>query len=125
MNPSPNLILVGPMGAGKSTIGLRLAQRFGLSFADVDAWIEEATGATVTQLFECDGEAAFRQREREALSTLLRQDGLVLATGGVAAVSNLLGLIDKEMRTAMALTGVTRIDQINETLLAERVSRNL
>jgi L-lactate dehydrogenase (cytochrome) len=48
-----------------------------------------------------------------------------LATGGEAAVSNLLGLIDKEMRTAMALTGVTRIDQINETLLAERVNRNL
>ncbi|ESQ88336.1 L-lactate dehydrogenase [Asticcacaulis sp. AC460] len=48
-----------------------------------------------------------------------------LATGGEAAVTNLLGLIDKEMRTAMALTGVTRIDQINETLLAERVNRNL
>ncbi|EGF89655.1 L-lactate dehydrogenase cytochrome [Asticcacaulis biprosthecium C19] len=48
-----------------------------------------------------------------------------LATGGEAAVSNLLGLIDKEMRTAMALTGVTRIDQINESLLAERVNRNL
>ncbi|ESQ74726.1 FMN-dependent L-lactate dehydrogenase LldD [Asticcacaulis sp. AC402] len=48
-----------------------------------------------------------------------------LATGGEAAVSNLLGLIDKEMRTAMALTGVTRVDQINEGLLAERVNRNL
>ncbi|QSX78419.1 shikimate kinase [Agrilutibacter solisilvae] len=86
MNPSPNLILVGPMGAGKSTIGRRLAQRFGLRFADADAWVEEAAGATVAQLFQREGEPAFRQREREALATLLGQDGLVLATGGGAVL---------------------------------------
>ena len=86
MNPSPNLILVGPMGAGKSSIGRRLAQRFGLRFADADTFVEQAAGASVSQLFEREGEAAFRRRECEALATLLAQDGLVLSTGGGAVL---------------------------------------
>ena len=86
MNPSRNLILVGPMGAGKSSIGRQLARRFDLRFADADACVEATAGASVAQLFEREGEAGFRQRERDVLADLLAQDGLVLATGGGAVL---------------------------------------
>jgi shikimate kinase len=86
MNPSRNLILVGPMGAGKSSIGQALARRFGLRFADADACVERATGASVAQVFEREGEAGFRVRERAALAGLLADDGLLLATGGGAVL---------------------------------------
>ena len=60
MNPAPNLVLVGPMGAGKTSIGKRLAQQFGLDFVDADHRLEEITGAAVPLIFECEGEAGFR-----------------------------------------------------------------
>lgn len=86
MNPSANLILVGPMGAGKSSIGKRVADRLGLRFVDVDREIEDMTGATIPTIFECEGEAGFRQRERQALQAVLQTDGQVLATGGGAVL---------------------------------------
>ncbi len=82
MNPAANLILVGPMGAGKSSIGERLARALGLRFVDADHEIEREAGATVSQIFEREGEAGFRARERARLAALLLADGLVLATGG-------------------------------------------
>ncbi|HEY5852241.1 MAG TPA: shikimate kinase [Lysobacter sp.] len=86
MNPATNLILVGPMGAGKSCIGRILAERFGLRLADVDHEIEQRAGASINTIFECDGEAGFRARERGMLAELLRQDGVVLSTGGGAVL---------------------------------------
>jgi shikimate kinase len=86
MNPAPNLVLVGPMGAGKSSIGRRLAERFGLSFVDADREIEAHTGATVTTIFECEGEGGFRARECAALAELLAGEGAVIATGGGAVL---------------------------------------
>ena len=86
MNPAPNLVLVGPMGAGKSSIGRRLADRFGLAFADADHAIEARCGTSVATIFECEGEAGFRAREREALAALLAGEGLLLATGGGAVL---------------------------------------
>ena len=86
MNPAPNLILIGPMGAGKSCIGRRLAERYGLRLADADREIEQRTGASVTMIFECEGEAGFRARERAALAELLAGDGVLLATGGGAVL---------------------------------------
>src|SRR5690606_26096364 len=86
MNPAPNLVLVGPMGAGKSSIGRRLAERFGLAFVDVDGEIEARTGANIPTIFECEGEAGFRAREAAVLADLLRREGLVLATGGGAVL---------------------------------------
>jgi len=86
MNPSRNLILVGPMGAGKSSIGQQLARRFGLRFVDADATVEHDAGASVAQVFEREGEAGFRRREHDALARLLAHDGLVLATGGGAVL---------------------------------------
>ena len=81
-----NLVLVGPMGAGKSSIGRSLADRFGLRLADVDHQIESRAGASVNRIFESEGEAGFRERERAALAELLNGDGLVLATGGGAVL---------------------------------------
>lgn len=86
MNPAPNLVLVGPMGAGKTSIGKRLAERFGLVFADADREIEAHTGTTVATIFECEGEAGFRARERTTLAELLAGHGQLVATGGGAVL---------------------------------------
>lgn len=90
MNPAANLILVGPTGAGKTCIGRRLAEHYGLRLVDADREIEQRTGASVGTIFECEGEAGFRARERAVLAELLDGDGVVLATGGgaVLAVDN-------------------------------------
>lgn len=90
MNPSPNLFLVGPMAAGKSSIGRRLARRFGLPFVDLDAEIVARTGASVNLIFEHEGESGFRERESQALADLAAREGVVLATGGgsVLAAAN-------------------------------------
>jgi shikimate kinase len=87
MNPAPNLILVGPMGAGKSSIGRHLARLMGLSFVDLDDAIEARTGATVNLIFELEGEAGFRKREHALLTEFCQQRGLCLATGGGTVVS--------------------------------------
>jgi len=87
MNPTCNLILVGPTGAGKTCVGRRLAAHFGLPFIDADREIEERAGASVTSIFECEGEPGFRARERAALAEVLAgHDGVLLATGGGAIV---------------------------------------
>ncbi len=82
MESVPNLILVGAMGAGKSSIGKRLAAHLGLRFVDADRDIELHTGASIGTIFDCEGESGFRQRERIALERLLADDGQVIATGG-------------------------------------------
>lgn len=87
MNPSPNLFLIGPMGAGKSSIGRRLAEHFALPCIDLDAAIVERTGASVTTIFELEGEAGFRKRESEMLAELALRRGIVLATGGGAILA--------------------------------------
>jgi shikimate kinase/3-dehydroquinate synthase len=79
-----SLVLVGLMGAGKTSIGRRLAARLGLPFRDADAEIELAAGCTIAELFERFGEPAFRDGERRVIRRLLAGDPLVLATGGGA-----------------------------------------
>jgi shikimate kinase len=86
MDPASNLILVGPMGAGKTRVGERLAGHCGLRLCDVDREIERDAGASVAQIFEHEGEAGFRVRESAMLAELLRADGIVLATGGGAVL---------------------------------------
>lgn len=81
-----NLVLVGPMGSGKSSIGRRLAGHFGLRLADADREIEARAGCSVNRIFESEGEAGFRTRERATLAELLQDEGLVLATGGGAVL---------------------------------------
>lgn len=72
------------MGAGKSTIGRRLARRLGLPFADSDQEIEAAAGCTISAFFDRYGEAAFREGERKVIARLLGEGPIVLATGGGA-----------------------------------------
>ncbi|KZC35091.1 MULTISPECIES: shikimate kinase [Rhodanobacter] len=87
MNPSPNLFLIGPTGAGKSSIGRRLAAHYDLSFVDLDQEIERHCGADVNRVFEIEGEAGFRQRESALLDECSRRDGVLLATGAGAVLA--------------------------------------
>lgn len=79
-----SLVLVGLMGAGKSSVGRRLAARIGFDFVDADTEIEKAAGASIPEIFASHGEAAFRDGERKVIARLLEQPRIVLATGGGA-----------------------------------------
>jgi shikimate kinase len=87
MNPAPNLVLVGPMGAGKSSLGRRLAAKLGLEFVDADRVLEQRAGAEIPLIFELEGEAGFRAREEALLAELLEGSGRAIATGGGAVLS--------------------------------------
>jgi shikimate kinase len=78
----PSIFLIGPMGAGKTTIGRLLAKATGLKFYDSDREIERRSGASIPLIFDYEGEAGFRQREHEVLEALVKLSGIVLATGG-------------------------------------------
>ena len=83
----PHVVLVGLMGAGKSTVGRALADRLGRPFVDVDAEVEARAGRTVAELFAEEGEAAFRAREAEAVADALGSPApAVVATGGGAVL---------------------------------------
>lgn len=77
-----NLILVGPMGAGKSTIGRLLAKELKLQFKDSDKEIEQRTGADIPWIFDVEGEQGFREREQSMIAELCELSGAVIATGG-------------------------------------------
>jgi shikimate kinase len=87
MKRSINLFLVGPMGAGKSTIGKQLAMELKLEFCDVDQEIEDRAGADIAWIFDVEGEEGFRKREEIVIDELSQRQGLVLATGGGAILS--------------------------------------
>ena len=87
MNPAPNLVLVGPMGAGKSALGARLATGLGLAFVDADRAIEAAAGVDIPTIFSLEGEAGFRRRESRQLEEILAGEGRVVATGGGAVLA--------------------------------------
>lgn len=82
-----NLFLVGPMGAGKTTIGRFLADSLQLEFVDLDAVIEDRCGANIPWIFDVEGEAGFRKRESRVLAEIAAQKGLLLATGGGAVLA--------------------------------------
>ncbi len=79
-----NVFLVGLMGVGKTTIGRPLAKRLNMEFVDCDRELEERTGATISLIFDVEGEAGFREREARMLQELTRRENIVLATGGGA-----------------------------------------
>ncbi len=79
-----NIFLIGPMGAGKSTIGRRLAKSLNKSFVDSDHQIEERTGVDIPTIFDIEGEDGFRKREAAMIDELSQSSNIVLATGGGA-----------------------------------------
>ncbi len=81
-----SVFLVGPMGAGKTAVGRRLARMLGARFVDSDDAVVERTGVDIAYIFEKEGEAGFRQRERDAIDRLTLEPGIVLATGGGAVL---------------------------------------
>lgn len=81
------VFLVGPMGAGKSTVGRQLAAALDMRFVDSDKLIEERTGASIPLIFDVEGEAGFRRRESAVIDELTGQSGLVVATGGGAVMT--------------------------------------
>ena len=86
MKGASNIFLVGPMGAGKTTIGRNLAQIVGKRFVDADREVETRSGASISLIFELEGEAGFRRRERAVIEELSGRQDLVLATGGGAVL---------------------------------------
>ncbi len=99
MKGKRNIFLVGPMGAGKTTIGKQLAQLLHLEFIDTDQEIESRTGAPIDWIFDIEGEDGFRVREKEIIAELSQRQGIVLATGGGAVVT-------PENRTFLAGRGI-------------------
>jgi shikimate kinase len=88
MPSTPNIFLIGPMGSGKSAVGRHLARLFRFTFYDSDADIEAKTGVDISFIFEKEGEAGFRVREKESIERLTRLDSIVLATGGGAVIDD-------------------------------------
>ena len=110
------IVLVGLMGAGKTTVGRRLASDLGLEFRDADHEIEKAAGCTIPQIFETYGEAAFREGERKVISRLLDDAPHVLATGGGAFMND-------ETRATIKDRAVSVWLDAEIPILLERVSR--
>ena len=94
-----NIFLIGPMGAGKSTIGRQLAQMLGMDFVDSDAVIEERAGADIDWIFDVEGEEGFRKREARIINELTQGQGIVLSTGGGSILS-------KENRNVLSARGI-------------------
>lgn len=82
------IFIVGPMGAGKTTIGRGLAKRLGWDFVDADAEIERRSGVDIARIFEREGEPGFRRRECFTMENLTHRDKIVLATGGGAVLND-------------------------------------
>ena len=85
MTESTSIFLIGPMGAGKSAVGRKLAEELQREFVDSDEEIEARTGVDISYIFEREGESGYRARERQVLEELTQLPGIVLATGGGAA----------------------------------------
>ncbi|MCR4282320.1 MAG: shikimate kinase [Bauldia sp.] len=110
------IVMVGMMGAGKSSIGRRLAARLGMPFADADTEIEQAANATIPEIFETHGEAYFRDGERRVIQRLLDGSPKVLATGGGA-------FVHPETRAAIGKKAVSIWLKADRDLLLARVKR--
>lgn len=110
------IVLVGMMGAGKSTVGRRLAARLGLQFLDADTEIETAAAMTIPEIFEVHGEPQFRDGEARVIARLLNDGPLVLATGGGA-------VLREATRQRIAESGISLWLKAEPDVILRRVRR--
>lgn len=94
-----NIYLIGPMGSGKTAVGRQLARELGRKFFDSDLELEKRTGVEIAFIFEKEGEAGFREREREVIAELATREHALIATGGGV-------VLDRRNRECLAATGV-------------------
>ena len=111
-----SIVLVGMMGAGKSSVGRRLAARLGLAFVDADAEIESAAGMTIPEIFAKHGEADFRSGEKRVIARLLDSGPQVLATGGGA-------VMDQKTRDLIHIKGISVWLKADLDVLMKRTKR--
>ena len=111
-----SIVMVGMMGAGKSSIGKRLAARLGIPFADADAAIEEAAGMSIADMFVAHGEPSFRSGETRVIARLLENGPQVLATGGGA-------FVNPETRARIQEKGISVWLKADMEVLLRRVKR--
>jgi shikimate kinase len=111
-----SIVLVGMMGAGKSSVGRRLASRLGLPFTDADAEIETAAGMSITDIFQIHGEPAFRSGEARVIARLLDGGPQVLATGGGA-------FVNPHTRAAIGAQGISVWLRADFDVLMRRIKR--
>ena len=117
MQNSENIFLIGPMGAGKSTVGRELARILKKDFYDTDQEIEKRCGASVSWIFDLEGEPGFRQREEQVLAELCQKKGIILATGGGAILS-------EKNRTYLKNYGTVIYLYINTEQQLERIAKD-
>ena len=118
MKFTQNIILIGSMGAGKTTVGKKLAEKLGREFIDCDAELERQTGVDIATIFDIEGESGFRKREAAQLTKLLERREIVLATGGGAVLA-------EENRQKMSRNGIiiylkTTVEQQLERLQMDK-----
>ena len=111
-----NIVLVGLMGAGKTSVGRRLARMMDMPFADADVEIARAAGCSIPDIFNLYGETAFREGERRVIERLMGEGPMVLATGGGA-------FMDAETRDAIRLTGISVWLRASVDVLVRRIGR--
>lgn len=115
--PTHTIVLVGMMGAGKTSVGRRLAGRLGVSFIDSDDEIAEAAGMSIPRFFETYGEAEFRKGERKVIARLLDRPAHVLSTGGGA-------FMDEETRALIGSKAISVWLHADPSILIERATRH-
>ncbi len=112
----PNLVLIGYMGTGKTTVGKILARKLGMKFVDTDQEIERVTGMSVSDIFDKHGEIRFRSEEKAAVRRITREDNLVIATGGGA-------VLDRENVELLKENGLLVCLEAKPEIIHERTRR--
>ena len=114
---SENIILVGPMGVGKTTIGSHLARRLKYDFVDSDTEIEKRTGASISLIFDIEGEQGFRKREAQMIGELTQRRHIVLSTGGGS-------VLDETSRQNLRSRGYVVYLKASVDILYERLKKS-